>query len=517
MLRFYWMSRDVGIWQTFVTLLGRLRPGVPQQLRLVAATGVDVVRTSPEVVEALEEAARDADPVLAVRLISAAFPVDRGEAVCPALWSIVRGAREQEGAGQAPGLLAMPALMGLAWQAFLAGRWEECEQTGARGARHRGAPRLPLRDLGAAHRVLCRGRRARGARPGREVTDEVIAWATPRHVGSAIETCRTVRALSAASRGDFEAAYREMTLLNPPGVLPPTVRHPPSFVLDLVEAAVRTGRLDEARAHAVAVRDAGMARLSPRGDMLVHMALALTGEDDAAAPLFARALAVPGASQWAFEHARVRLLAGEHLRRRRAVVEARDHLLLAQETFTRLRAQPWMDRAAVEIRACGGGDARARDLLTAQEREVARLAATGLTNRQIAERLAISPKTVSVHLYRVFPKARGDLSRGAARRAGPATSPLTRPGTSRWRTRRRGREHRRLPNRPGRAGRQAAWTRLHQGWRDDVRHPHERAVQRHRAAAPLAADVEGWTADGRPLAVTSSTRARRRLVTSGRR
>ena len=416
MLRFYWMSRDAGIWQTFVTLLGRLRPAIPQQLRLVAATGVDVVRTSPEVVEALEEAARGADPVLAVQLISAAFPVDRGEAVCPALWSIVRDAREREGAGQAPALPAMPALMGLAWQAFLAGRWEECEETAREGLDI--AERLGYRfAIWVMRTASCAVAAGRGEHDRvREVTDEVIAWATPRHVGSAIETCRTVRALSAASRGDFDAAYREMTLINPPGVLPPTVRHPPSFVLDLVEAAVRTGRLDEARAHAAAVRDAGMARLSPRGEMLVHTALALTSGDDAAAPLFARAVAVPGASLWAFEHARVRLLAGEHLRRRRAVVEAREHLVLAQGTFLQLRAQPWIDRAAVEIRACGGGDVRAHDVLTAQEREVARLAATGLTNRQIAERLAISPKTVGVHLYRVFPKL-GVTSRAELRDA----------------------------------------------------------------------------------------------------
>ena len=411
MLSLYWMSQDLAVWQTFTTLLGRLRPAAPPQLRLLAATGVDVACTSPEILHALEEAARDADPQLAVHLVSAALGSDLGEAVSPALWSIVRDAREKEDAGQAPALPAVPALIGLAWEAFRAGRWEECEETAQEGLDM--AERL---GYGFANWALTAAQCAVAAARGdhdrvRQVTDEVIAWATPRHVGSALEICRIVRTLSAAGQGDFEAAYRETTSVNPPGVVLPGVRRPTSFILDLMEAAVRTGRRDEARAHAAVVRDVGMARLSPRGDMLVHAALALSSEDDAATPLFTTALEVPGASLWAFEHARVRLLAGEHRRRRRAVIAARDHLVLAQETFTRLRAQPWMDRAAIEIRACGGRG-QAPSPLTPQEQEVARLAATGLSNRQIGERLGLAARTVGAHLYRAFPKL-GVTSRAA--------------------------------------------------------------------------------------------------------
>ena len=59
--------------------------------------------------------------------------------------------------------------------------------------------------------------------------------------------------------------------------------------------------------------------------------------------------------------------------------------------------------------------------LTPQEREIALLAATGLTNRQIAARLYLSPRTVSAHLYRIFPKL-GITSRAALRDALNATS-----------------------------------------------------------------------------------------------
>jgi DNA-binding CsgD family transcriptional regulator len=202
------------------------------------------------------------------------------------------------------------------------------------------------------------------------------------------------------------------------GGLPPGPRHHLDLVLTLVESAVSTGRLVEGRAHVAALQDAGMARRSPRGDMLVAAARALTSDGDDAEALFAHALAVPGNERWAFDHARVQLLAGEHRRRERAVVEARATLSAARQAFVRLHAQPWVERADVELRACGGGGVQTAAVtgLTAQEHQVARLAATGLTNRQIAERLKLSPRTVGVHLYRAFPKL-GVASRAALRDA----------------------------------------------------------------------------------------------------
>jgi DNA-binding CsgD family transcriptional regulator len=94
-------------------------------------------------------------------------------------------------------------------------------------------------------------------------------------------------------------------------------------------------------------------------------------------------------------------------------------------TFTGLGALPWVERAAAELRATGarvdavpaggpaggpgGGPAGG---LTPQELQVATLAAGGLTNREIGQRLSISPRTVGIHLYRAFPKL------GVATRAG---------------------------------------------------------------------------------------------------
>ncbi len=114
--------------------------------------------------------------------------------------------------------------------------------------------------------------------------------------------------------------------------------------------------------------------------------------------------------QWPFESAQLRLEFGEWLRRRRRINEAKPVLSAAFEAFRALRAKPWERRAEAELRACGiavpenlASAAGLREL-TPQQRQIIRLAAAGLSNREIAQRLFLSPRTVSSHLYRSFPK-----------------------------------------------------------------------------------------------------------------
>ena len=120
----------------------------------------------------------------------------------------------------------------------------------------------------------------------------------------------------------------------------------------------------------------------------------------------------------------MRLAYGERLRRLRRTRDARSQLAAARDGFERLGARPWSRRAATELGATGatrhltGGGAAS---LTPQEREIALLAATGLTNREIAARLYMSHRTVSAHLYRIFPKL-GITSRAALRDALNAAS-----------------------------------------------------------------------------------------------
>jgi DNA-binding CsgD family transcriptional regulator len=107
-----------------------------------------------------------------------------------------------------------------------------------------------------------------------------------------------------------------------------------------------------------------------------------------------------------FELARTELVYGEWLRRARRRADARSHLRAALEAFERLGAAPWAARARAELRA-SGETAPTRDpssltQLTPQERQVARLAAQGLANQRIAERLFVSRHTVGYHLHKVY-------------------------------------------------------------------------------------------------------------------
>jgi DNA-binding NarL/FixJ family response regulator len=76
--------------------------------------------------------------------------------------------------------------------------------------------------------------------------------------------------------------------------------------------------------------------------------------------------------------------------------------------FDAIGASKWGDQARSELRASGERSRRrvpeARDQLTAQELQIAQLAATGLSNREMGQRLYLSHRTISTHLYRVFPK-----------------------------------------------------------------------------------------------------------------
>jgi DNA-binding NarL/FixJ family response regulator len=123
--------------------------------------------------------------------------------------------------------------------------------------------------------------------------------------------------------------------------------------------------------------------------------------------------------------ARIHLAYGEHLRRTRQAVAASVQLGHATETFDRLGAVPWSKRAARELRAAGKpkpplprGPVQVdqANTLTPQQWQVAELAAAGLTNKQIGERLFLSPRTVATHLYELFPKL-GITSRAALRDA----------------------------------------------------------------------------------------------------
>ena len=180
-----------------------------------------------------------------------------------------------------------------------------------------------------------------------------------------------------------------------------------SALLDLVEAAAgaaQTGRLTDVIADLEAIS-------AHSGPPILRLSLAcarpLLAAEDQAEHLFTSALAEDLAG-YPFLRARTLFSFGRWLRRRRRSAESRSPLRDGVALFDALGAAAWSKRARQELRATGEKVGRRapdlRDRLTAQELQIAQLAAEGLSNRQIAERLFLSPRTVGGHLYRIFPK-----------------------------------------------------------------------------------------------------------------
>jgi DNA-binding CsgD family transcriptional regulator len=380
------------LWAPVLRLLERCRPRLP-----------DTLQVSDAAVDGLTD---ERDPRRIVRVATAAFDLDRGTGCGDALWRVVRD-------GRSGGAVAstINALRVLALDAYQEGRWTAAEDLATEALEACADRGLPL--LAAPARwCLALVAAARGDDDAvRALTDELTAWGVPRGARRLVVYAGQARALAALGRGDFDDAWREATAVGPPGLREP--RGPTLWAtLDLVEAATRTRRFPEARTHVAAVRAALTPAHSPRLALLAAGATAMAASDDRAGALYEVAFALPDAQRWPFDLARLRLAHGEQLRRARSTTAAREQLLLALDTFTDLGARPWIARASTELRAAGhatdrgsGGPRRAgQAALTAQEREVAGLAASGMTNRQIADRLHLSRRTVDAHLYRVFPK-----------------------------------------------------------------------------------------------------------------
>ena len=189
------------------------------------------------------------------------------------------------------------------------------------------------------------------------------------------------------------------------------------LIADLAEAALHIDELEAARARLGQVEATAGERPGTWIELGLRHARALLAEPADAGDRFAEALACD-LTRWPFQRGRIELAYGQWLRRRRHVAESRAVLRAARDTFDALGAAAWGEQARRELRASGERSRRrvaeARDQLTPQELQIAQLAAAGLSNREIGQRLFLSHRTISTHLYRVFPKlgisSRAELS-----------------------------------------------------------------------------------------------------------
>ncbi len=229
--------------------------------------------------------------------------------------------------------------------------------------------------------------------------------------------------MSALFAGRAEESLDRLIRLSEPGHYAVNATVAVLAAPDTAEAALQAGQRATAEEQARLLRRWAARSHAPWAVSATHLIQALLASGADAEKQFRLALDVPGAASRPFNHARTRLLYGEWLRRAGRRIDARIQLAEAAETFRRLDAAPLLARTQAEQELAGQHPRRdsapaARDtaaILTAQESRVARLAAQGLTNREIGAQLLISPRTVGHHLANVFPElgivSRADLAR----------------------------------------------------------------------------------------------------------
>ncbi|MEV0788527.1 AAA family ATPase [Kribbella sp. NPDC050459] len=236
---------------------------------------------------------------------------------------------------------------------------------------------------------------------------ERTALQLPNASSSLLAGAQLVRGLGELGAERAEQAYGEMLRVFVPTDAAYQRVQQLWTVSYLAEAAVRAGRRDEARSLAGTVERAARGTPAVGTTIALEYSRAVLADDASAEELFRGAL--DGASRpFPWHQARLQLAYGSWLRRRRRVTESRDPLRAARGAFDALGAKPWALRADQELRATGERGwqptSSGREQLSPQEAQIAELAARGLSNRDIAQRLFLSHRTIGSHLYRIFPK-----------------------------------------------------------------------------------------------------------------
>ncbi len=239
-----------------------------------------------------------------------------------------------------------------------------------------------------------------------ELASEAMRRGNQRH-SSGVGLAALALAVLDLGYGRYAAALERLA------AVPITLQRHPTFTFlaapEWAEAGARSGQPERAHEALEFFEPWASHRDSPVVQASLHRCRALLGPDRNAEQHYQSAIRTYRDINRPMSLARTELLYGEWLRRIRRRSEAREPLRAALRVFEAIGAKSWAGRAGAELRATGesvavAGPGSGTAELTPQELQVVRLAAVGLSNRDIGAQLFISPRTVGYHLYKAFPK-----------------------------------------------------------------------------------------------------------------
>ena len=325
------------------------------------------------------------------------------------------------------------SVVALAWALLDAGRLRQAAESASQLlAADRRSIAPPLRAEAAAVRAIVA---AWTTAPGHEeAMREVMTGFDPYELQHLSVRLHRTRGMAAAAAGDHEGAWRHLRKSWADDGTPVHYLLSDLAIGDLAMAAVRTGRQEEATSLLRGAAHWAGRGCSTRRRLILHRARALLGAPGEAEHSFRLALVNAAGEQWPVERALARLDYAEWLRRQRRPSDARPQLTAAAAALAESGPRLWSSRASAELEAATAPRPSRDDAycarLTVRQRAVADLAAQGHSNRQIADQLFLSVRTVTTHLSRVFTclgvTRRAQLAR--ALRELDGRDPSSRPG-----------------------------------------------------------------------------------------
>jgi DNA-binding CsgD family transcriptional regulator/tetratricopeptide (TPR) repeat protein len=407
----WWTNFDAERRALVVGAIERLAPP-SDDARVLASLGMaDPVGRGAWVLEQIDrlDASTIVDPAVLNMLGGVASVLGSSERAADLLDRAIAGFRESGQLSLLSGTLASRS-----WAAWHLGDWNLGASLASEGSRMADQTNRP------AHTASARAAEAAfAAARGNTSVAEAIAsdlerTFRPLNALPIVALALHAHGIAALADGRSDAAYdyfREQFDLQRTGETPVVNQ---MSIAPYVDAAVQSGHRDEARELMREVAKIAKRSASPHMQIAVAYAAPLLADDDDAEGDYRRALD-SSVRRRPFLYGRLLLAYGRWLRRHRQVRESRPPLREARAIFDTLGAVPWETWARQELRAAGeAGPDRSANLvaqLTAQEIEIARLAASGISNREIGQQLCLSHRTIGSHLYRIFPKL-GITSRG---------------------------------------------------------------------------------------------------------